>query len=234
VGDEPLSVVGYVRVSTEEQARDGVSLEAQTLKVRQYCELYGLRLVCVLCDGGESGKNLERPALREALELIDLGKADGLVVAKLDRLTRSVKDLGSLLEGYFDERAGKQLMSVGDSIDTRTAAGRLVLNVLMSVAQWERETIVERTREAIAHKRSKGERVGTVPYGFGLGRDRKTLMPIAEEQIAIDWIVSWHKTYKRSFAWIANWLNESKFETKSGRGRWYASTVAGIFKRAGR
>lgn len=77
-----------------------------------------------------------------------------MVVVKLDRLTRSVADWQLLIDDYFGERSGKQLFSVADSIDTRTAAGRLVLNVLLSVAQWERETTGERTREALRHKDS--------------------------------------------------------------------------------
>jgi DNA invertase Pin-like site-specific DNA recombinase len=96
--------------------------------------------------------------------MLTRGKADALLVTKLDRLTRSVKDLGVLLERYFHRYA---LMSVADQVDTSTAAGRLVLNVLMSVAQWEREAIGERTREALDHKRSKGEKLGgDVPYGY--------------------------------------------------------------------
>jgi DNA invertase Pin-like site-specific DNA recombinase len=94
------------------------------------------------------------------------GKAQALVVAKLDRLTRSVRDLGTL-------------------VDTRFAAGRLVLNVLASVAQWEREAIGERTAAAMAHKRTKGERVGAVPYGYRLAEDGCTLMPVDAEQAVV-------------------------------------------------
>ena len=98
------------------------------------------------------------------------GEADGLVIAKLDRLTRSIADWQMLIDGYFGERSryGKQLFSVGDSIDTRTAAGRLVLNVLLSVAQWEREAIGERTRDALQHKIRNHERCGKVRFGFDL------------------------------------------------------------------
>src|SRR5215472_10094537 len=88
------------------------------------------------------------------------------IVAKLDRLTRSVRDLADLLERF--ERRDVALMSVSESLDTRSAAGRLVMNVLMSVAQWEREAIGERTREALRHKQAQGQRVGNVPYGFML------------------------------------------------------------------
>ena len=103
--------------------------------------------------------------------MIRSGKASGLVIAKLDRLSRSVVDWNTLIDGYFGEKAGKQIFSVADSIDTRTAAGRLVLNVLMSVAQWERETIGERTKDALQHKIRNGERCGKVRFGFRLADD---------------------------------------------------------------
>ena len=229
---ELLPAVGYVRVSTTEQARDGVSLEVQTSKIRQYCELYGLRLICVLSDGGESGKNLDRPALTEALDLLDQGKAGTLVVAKLDRLTRSVKDLGTLLERYFDERAGKHLCSVADAIDTRTAAGRLVLNVLMSVAQWERETIVERTRNALDHKRSKGERVGGTPYGWFVGEDGRTLVKCPTEQGVIE-IMQHFRSFGNSYAAVAERLNRLGYPTKRG-GEWRAETIRQVLRRVAR
>ena len=102
----------------------------------------------------------------------------------MDRLSRSVVDWNDLIDGYFGEKAGKQLFSVADSIDTRTAAGRLVLNVLMSVAQWERETIGERTTAAMQYKRSKNERVGKVPFGYDLAADGVQLIPNEVEQRA--------------------------------------------------
>ena len=131
-----MKVIGYARVSTAEQASGGISLEAQEAKIRAYCDLHDLELVEVIIDGGESAKNLKRPGLQRGLAMLKKKTVGGLVVCKLDRLSRSVKDWNCLIDGYFGEKAGKQLFSVADSIDTRTAAGRLVLNVLMSVAQW--------------------------------------------------------------------------------------------------
>ena len=119
-----MRVVGYVRVSTEEQASGGVSLDVQAEKLRLYCQLHGLTLLEVIADEGRSGKDLDRPGLRRALELLREGAAEGVVVAKLDRLSRSVADWNALIVEFFGERAGNQLFSVADSIDTRTAAGR--------------------------------------------------------------------------------------------------------------
>lgn len=158
-------VVGYIRVSTDKQADSGISLDAQKTKIRQYAELYDLDLVAIIEDAGVSAKSLDRAGLRSALSMLEKGQADALLVVKLDRLTRSVRDLGELVERYFASRFS--LLSLSDSIDTRTAAGRLVLNVLTSVAQWEREATGERTRDAMAHKKAKGEFTGgQAPYGF--------------------------------------------------------------------
>lgn len=160
-------VVGYVRVSTDKQADHGISLDAQKTKIRQYAELYDCDLVAIIEDAGLSAKSLDRAGLQTALSMLDTGKAQALLVVKLDRLTRSVRDLGELVERYFASRFS--LLSIGDQIDTRSASGRLILNVLMSVAQWEREATAERTRDAMKHKKANGEFTGgNAPYGFSV------------------------------------------------------------------
>lgn len=179
-------VIGYIRVSTDLQAEAGVSLEAQEERLRAYAVATGLELVEVVVDA-VSAKTLERPGLRRVFELLERQcgdlRAEGVLVAKLDRLTRSVRDLAELLERYFSDtaRTPRALLSIGDSIDTRSAAGRLTLNVLASVAQWEREAIAERTRDALAHKAERGELVGAVPYGKRLASDGVRLEPCPEE-----------------------------------------------------
>ena len=160
--------IAYIRVSTDKQADAGVSLEAQQAKAAAYASLYDLELVAVIVDAGESAKTLDRPGLTRALAMLAKGEADALLVAKLDRLTRSVVDLGALIDRYF--APGKAaLLSVSENIDTRSAAGRLVLNILASVSQWEREAIGERTRDAMRHMKAQGEYTGgNAPYGFTL------------------------------------------------------------------
>jgi DNA invertase Pin-like site-specific DNA recombinase len=175
--------VAYLRVSTDKQADHGVSLEAQRAKVLAYAALYEIDLVAVEVDAGESGKSLDRPALERALATLRRGDADALLVAKLDRLTRSVRDLAVLLDAYFSKRYA--LLSVSEQIDTRSAAGRLVLNVLSSVGQWEREAIGERTAAAMQHKQSLGQYTGgAAPYGYRLD-DHDQLVTVADEQAAI-------------------------------------------------
>lgn len=175
--------IAYLRVSTEQQAAEGVSLDAQRAKVQAFAALYDLELVAIEVDAGASAATLDRPGLTRALAALRSRKADALLVVKLDRLTRSVRDLGALLDGYFANGKPWALLSVADQIDTRTAAGRMVLHILTSVAQWERETIGERTAAAMAHKASCGEYTGgAVPYGYQLAADGVHLVEHAGEQ----------------------------------------------------
>ena len=182
---QAMRVVGYIRVSSEDQARDGVSLDAQREKVRLFAELHGLDLAEVVTDAAVSAKTLDRPGLSRVLAMLDAGEVGGVIVWKLDRLTRHLGDWSHLIDHYFGEQAGRSLMSVSESIDTRTAAGRMVLNIMMTVAQWERETIVERTRSAMQFKRSRGERISRrLPYGARLADDGRTLIAAPDETAA--------------------------------------------------
>ncbi len=164
-----MKAIAYVRVSTEKQADFGISLEAQTEKIRAMTVLQGAELREIIVDAGESAKSLNRPVWERILEIVDAREIDAIIVAKLDRLTRSVRDLADLLERF--NRNGVSLVSVGESLDTGTAAGRLLLNIMTSVSQWECEAISERTRDALHHKRANGERVGTVAFGFHTAAD---------------------------------------------------------------
>ena len=179
-----MRAVAYIRVSTDKQATDGASLGMQAAKVRMYAELYGIELVELIVDEGASAKSLDRDGLTRALSLLDSGKADGLIVYKLDRLTRSVRDLGELIDRYFGPKGSAALVSVEEQVDTSTATGRMILNVLMSVSQWERETIGERTSVALQHKAKRREYTGgpNVPYGYQLAADGIHIKEHAGEQ----------------------------------------------------
>ena len=225
-----MKVIGYIRVSTEEQATNGQSLDAQRAKLEAYAKLYDLDLVIVVEDAGISAKTLLRPGLQNALAMLRKGDADGLLIAKLDRLTRSVADWQILIDDYFGEHAGKQLFSVADSIDTRTAAGRLVLNVLLSVAQWERETISERTRDALQHKIRKGERCGKVRFGYDLADDGVSLVPNEAEQDAIR-LIRQLRTEGLTLRQIAGELAVRAIPTKEQYSGWTHTAVQRILTR---
>ena len=154
-----LPAVGYARVSTDEQAREGVSLEVQQSRIRAYCEAKELELVDVLVDDGISGKTLDRPALHELLQRCERGQVGHVVVVKLDRLTRRTRDLLALVDDLFLARH-IELHSVSESLDTSTPHGRFVLTLFGGLAQMERELIGERTKSALAYKRQ--QQVGIV------------------------------------------------------------------------
>ena len=216
----------YLRVSTEEQAGNGVSLAAQREKCESYASLYDLSVVEVIEDRGGSGKTLAREGLQRALAMLDADEADALLVYKLDRLTRSVRDLGVLLD-HFPTQSGKPaLLSVSEQVDTRTASGRMVLNILTSVAQWERETIVERTTMALRHKKEKGAVYGTTPYGFD--RDGDRLSPNADEQAVIQRMRE-QRAGGASFGKIAAELNAQSIRPKRGA-QWYSSSVKWVIE----
>lgn len=221
-----MRVILYVRASTEDQL---LTLEAQRTKLLGYASVYDLEVVEVIEDAGESAKSLNRPGLQRALAMMRSGAADGLAVAKLDRLTRSIADWQVLIAEFFGESGGKALFSVADSIDTRTAAGRMVLNILLSVAQWEREAIAERTKEALSTKIKRGERVGAVRYGYDLGADGKSLVPNASEQAAIALMRKWRREGV-TLRGIAAELNSMGVPTKEG-GAWAFGSVARILRR---
>lgn len=229
-GEIAVKVVLYARVSTQEQAGTGVSLEAQTAKLTAYCQLYDLEPVETIVDAGESAKSLNRPGLQRALAMLDNRQATGVVVLKLDRLTRSIADWQCLIDSYFGEKAGKQLFSVCDSVDTRSASGRMVLNIMLTIAQWERETIGERTTQALQFKISRNERCGRIRYGYNLACDGKTLVENPAEQETICLIRSLRASGE-SLQAIAGELNRRNIPTKNGAGPWIHTAVNRILKR---
>jgi site-specific DNA recombinase len=199
-----MRAIGYARVSTDKQADYGVSLEAQEAKIRAMATVQGAEIVELIVDGGESAKDLKRPSMDRLLALVDERKVDTVIIAKLDRLTRSVKDLAELLERF--QRRGVSLVSVAESLDTGSAAGRLVINIMTAVSQWEREAIGERTRDAMQHKRSNGKCVGNLAYGYRPSADGEHVEPEPSEQVALAQIRSLRQQ-ERSLRAIAAALN---------------------------
>jgi site-specific DNA recombinase len=222
-----MRVIGYTRVSTEEQATSGVSLAAQADKIRAYCGLYDLELGGIVEDAGASAKSLDRPGLRRVLAMLDADEVAGVVVAKLDRLTRSVADMAALVQGYFGERPGCSLFSVADAIDTRTAAGRMVLNILVTVSQWEREAIGERTRDALRHKARTRAVYGPIPLGYQAVDGR---LVVQEGEMRAVELVRRLAAEGRSLRLICEALAAAGHRTKNG-GPWRPSTVQSILQR---
>jgi DNA invertase Pin-like site-specific DNA recombinase len=218
-----MKALGYVRVSTDKQ---GISLDAQAEKIKAMALVQSAELVDTIVEGGESAKSLNRPGMTKLLAMVDKGKVQAVIVAKLDRLTRSVKDLCELLERF--ERRGVALISVAESLDTGSAAGRLVLNIMAAVSQWEREAIGERTRDALSHKRSQGERVGNIRFGYRLCADAKHVEPDPGEQAVLAEIRRLRQS-GHTLRGIAAALNRRSLRTRRGSA-WRLEHVARIIK----
>ncbi len=234
VKHKPMRLVAYIRVSTNMQADEGHSVEEQEARIRSYCSTYDHELVGAFSDPGASASTLKREGLQAALTEVLNGRAGGLIVTKLDRLTRSVKDLGQLIE----EGAGSKyaLVSVVDHLDTNTASGRLTLNILVSVSQWEREATGERTKAVLRYMKSQGQHLGAVPYGYRLvkvTRDKEGrrvgahghLVPVTEQQ-AVLLTMRERSAAGASLATIAAELNDNHIPASRG-GRW---TKMGVWR----
>jgi DNA invertase Pin-like site-specific DNA recombinase len=150
---------GYIRVSTKEQAESGLGLAAQETKIRAHMAAYDREIEEIVVDNGVSASTLVRPGVARLLALIAEGRVASVTIAKLDRLTRSTRDLADLLD--LVKKYDVDLISVGESLDTSTASGRMVVSLLGVVAQWERETISERTKAALAERKARGLALGT-------------------------------------------------------------------------
>lgn len=220
--------VGYIRVSTEEQAAEGVSLDAQRQRIAAWCDLNGYQLAEVFTDAGISGKRADnRPALQAALSAVKAGGA--LVVYSLSRLARSTKD--TIAIGERLDKAGADLVSLSERIDTTTAAGKMVFRMLAVMAEFERDVIAERTVMAMRHKRAKGERVGRVPFGFDLGADGVTLRRNEAEQQVLG-LVAELRRGGVTLRGIAEELTRRGIPTKSGGQRWTHSTIQRLVRAA--
>jgi site-specific DNA recombinase len=218
--------LAYLRVSSEDQI-EGVSLAAQEERIRGYAIAKGLELDAVVRDEGASGKTLERPGMRKIIARCETGTVGAVIVMKLDRLTRRTRDLLHLVEDLFLAR-GVELHSVSESLDTSTPHGRFVLTLLGSLAQLERETIVARTRGALAWKREHGQPTSHAPLGFRSAGKRKPMLPVPAELRVVRRIFDlWERG--GTYLGISRNLNAEHVRTKRG-GRWYAATVRQIIQ----
>ena len=216
--------IGYIRVSTQGQADEGVSLDAQRAKIEAWCSLNDAELVAVFEDKGLSGGSMAgRDGLAAALKAT--GKGMALVSYSISRLARSTRDM--LHIGEQLDKKGADLVSLTEKIDTTTAAGRMVFKMLAVLADFERDQIGERTKMALTHKKSKGEVYSTTPFGFDAIEGR--LVEVKREAKIVGEILR-QREAGSSLADIANNLNAQGIEGKRG-GRWFASTVRYLIQR---
>lgn len=174
-----MKAVAYIRCSTIGQVEDGVSLDMQRAKVESWAQLNDAELLEVAADEGVSAKTMNRPGLQRAVELAKQHRAV-LVVYSLSRLSRSTRDTLHLVAEL--ERAGCELVSLSEKIDTSSAGGRMVFRMMSVLAEFEREQLAERTRAAMQHMKAEGKVVGSIPHGFERDGDMLVLN-VAEQRV---------------------------------------------------
>jgi len=201
-----MKVVGYLRVSTREQADSGLGLDAQRRAIEAEATRRGWEVEWY-ADKGWSAATLNRPGLTLALRALKRGEVDALVVARLDRLSRSAVDFGGLLRLATRQRWAVVALDLG--VDTTTPTGELLAGVMMQFAQWERRIIGQRTAEAMAEAKARGVR---------FGRERAIPADVA-------WRIVAERRDGATYAAIASGLDADAIPTPGGGGRWHPSTI---------
>ena len=205
--DHVTDIIGYVRVSTDEQADSQLGLEAQRSAIAAEAERRGWRVITIFEDAGVSGKDLNRPGMKLVLETLKARRADVLVVAKLDRLGRSLLDLAGLID-----KAGKQgwaLVALDIGVDTGSLTGKAMAGMMAVFAELERGLIGQRTRDALRAARARG----TV-----LGRPRVLSDAVVARILA-------ERSAGLSYRAIAKRLTDEGIPTAQGGSEWKASTL---------
>jgi len=229
MAERPPQAIGYVRVSTEEQATEGVSLDAQRAKVGAYCGLHGLELAQTYADEGLSGKRADnRPGLQSAIT--HTCESHGvLIVYSLSRLARSTRDAIDIAERLAKSKA--DLVSITEKIDTTTSMGRFFFTTIAALAQLERDQISERTCMALAHKRANRQRVsGQIPYGYRLAEDGVGLLVEPKEQQAVE-VIKRLRTTGSTTREIEKELQRLGLRPRNGW-HWHPKVVMDLCRRA--
>lgn len=226
-------VIGYCRVSSRDQAVSGVSLDAQAAQIAAWAVATGHEPPTIYSDDGISGKDIEkRPGLKQALAHT-ISQKGVLVVASLSRLTRSTADAIELSNRIG--KAGADLVSLKESIDTTSAIGRAFFRIIAAFAEFEREMIVERTQDALDHKRRKHEALGNCPFGFrssnpGRAASNTPAVLVVDDDEA-QALVRLFELRAQGIGWhsIAKRLTNEGFYPRGGyRARWWAGRVKRI------
>ena len=219
----------YIRVSTTQQVEDGVSLDTQAAKLKQYCELNDLDVVEIISDNGISGKTTNRPGFQKVMNMRNNKSVDVIAVYSLSRFARNTIDTLNIVENM--NKKAVSLYSFTEKIDTSSAIGRFFLTTLASLAQLEREQLAERTKAALQYKKSNNERIGQIPFGKQLNADGTHLENNPNEQQAIK-LVFQLRSDGLSYAAIASELERRNIANKAGLSKWNKSQIFRIIKKA--
>jgi len=221
--------VCYVRVSTMEQATQGVSLEAQEEKLRAYCQMTGLEIVKIIKEEGISATKplKDRPGGKELIEIINKKKANHVVTLKLDRLFRNTEDALHVTNDWDSKGVTLHLVDMGgQAINTKSAIGRFFLSLMVGFAELERNMIAERTAMALTHKKRNLEAYAPTPLGYTRINDS---LEKDEKEWEIVNLIFQLRSEKISYSKIAEELNNRGIPGKRG-GKWYGSTVRYVYQ----
>lgn len=227
-----MKAVGYARVSSQEQI-DGTSLRSQEDTIRAYASMRNLELVEVLIDAGVSGGTplASRPEGARVASMVESGEVGAVIVTKLDRGFRSASDCLNCVESWERRAVSLHILNLGgQTIDTSSPTGKFFITVMAGAAELERNLINERCNEGRRARRQAGQRLGTVPFGWTLGPDGKTLVESPDEQRALA-LIREMKSQGHSLRAIARALNEHGYRAKNG-GTWVVSSVQSVLRRA--
>jgi site-specific DNA recombinase len=226
---ETLNAVGYVRVSTEEQAGSGLGLEAQLRQIVAYCTARGMNLVRVYEDAGESGGTMNRPALKQLRADIEASKATAspihcFVISKFDRLSRVAFDMLGIVKEF--QTGGVNLVSVQEGLDATTPMGKAMLTIIAAFAELERDETRARTKRALRVRIDRGQRVSKAPFGFRALKGGG-LMPFPAEIEVLDVI------YRLYYAEGYTLTNLGKYLSTKGLGTLSPAMVSNRLTRTG-
>jgi len=220
--------VCYIRVSTIEQAVNGVSLEAQEERLRAYCQMTGLEIVKVIREEGTATKPLrDRVGGKELMELVNSRKVNNVVALKLDRLFRNAEDALHVTNDWDSKGVTLHLVDMGgQAINTKSAIGRFFLSLMAGFAELERNMIAERTAMALNHKKRNLEPYAPTPLGYVRVNDS---LEKDEKEWEIVNLIFQLRSQGLTYADIANELNRMGIQGKRG-GKWYGSTVRYVYQ----
>ncbi len=221
-----MKIYGYIRLNTRRKQPKNFSLQRQEAIIRKYANEHELHLDEILSDLGSTSVSLNLPNLQKLMQMAEDKEIDALIIARLDRLTRSIRPMHQFIQKVCLKHKVR-LISVEEGLDSASDSGQMTLNIIDIIAKWDSKMISDRTKELVERKRDMGERVGHAPFGFVY--KNKKLVPFPKELKTVYLIREKRDSESLSYHKIAKLLNESRIPSKRG-GRWYAETIKTIYE----
>ena len=225
VRENTVRAIGYASLNTINPQPTHLSLGDQERMIRDYARAHDMELVQICTEIKNTNNDLDHPQLEKVLKAAAKEEFDVLVIARLDRLTRNIRYLNAII-AEICVKYGVGLISIEEGLDTSADSGQLAINIIDIFTKWDSKRISDRTREIIARKRERGERVGHAPFGYTY--QNKKLVEVPEEQRTVE-LICRKRDEGMSYHKIARLLNEESIASKRG-GIWYAETVKTVYQ----